>query len=369
MKRFISLCMLSFSLTVSLFADLFDDWDRNKDGTLSRDELPEQFRANFDRVDTNYDGLINRVEHLAVVNRDRTNGFMHRRNSPPDSVVVLENVPYADTVNKAQTLDLFLPKGRKSEKPLPVIVFVHGGAWKGGNKESGRGSVMPYVASGLYAGASVEYRLSGESKWPAQIQDCKAAIRWLRAHAKEHGLDGERIAVWGSSAGGHLVAMLGVSGDVKEFEGELGKHLVQSSRVACVADFYGPTNLLTMGDFPSTVPHNDADSPEGLLIGGAVQENKDKARNASPLSYITKDDAPTFIAHGTADPLVPYNQSEIFEAGLKAAGVPVYLETIEEGMHGGFEGPKLNARLAAFFDKYLRGVDVKVESGKLKLRE
>jgi hypothetical protein len=92
--------------------------------------------------------------------------------------------------------------GGKSDKPLPVIVFIHGGAWQGGNKGSGRGSVMPYVTSGEYAGASVEYRLSGEAKWPAQIEDCKAAIRWIKAHAKENGLDPEKIAVWGTSAGG-----------------------------------------------------------------------------------------------------------------------------------------------------------------------
>ena len=115
--------------------------------------------------------------------------------------------------------------------------------------------------------------------------------------------------------------------------------------------------------------HNAADSPESSLIGGALQDNKDKARGASPLTYVTSDDAPVFIAHGTADPLVPYNQTETFAAALEKAKVPVYVETIEEGVHGGFEGPKLNARLQAFFDKYLRGVDVTIETGRLKVRE
>ena len=291
------------------------------------------------------------------------------RQAVPDTIRTLHDIPYADTPNTAQRLDLYLPGKPKSDKPLPVIVFIHGGGWQGGNKASGRGSVLPYVTSGEYAGASVEYRLSGEAKWPAQIEDCKAAIRWIKAHARENGLDPEKIAVWGTSAGGHLVAMLGVSGDVKELEGTLGKHLDQTSRVTCVADYFGPTNLLTMGDFSSKIAHNDAKSPESQLIGGALPENKDKARNASPATYVTGDDAPVFIAHGTTDPLVPYNQTETFAAALEKSHVPVYVQTIEEGGHGGFEGPELNRRLKTFFDKYLRGMEAKVETGRLKVRE
>ena len=287
----------------------------------------------------------------------------------PDSVKATLDIPYADTTNPAQRLDLYLPAKRADDKPLPVIVYIHGGAWQGGHKADGRGCVLPFVSGGQYAGASVEYRLSGEAKWPAQIHDCKAAIRWLKGHAKELGLDPEKIAVWGASAGGHLVAMLGVTGNVKDLEGTLGKNLDQTSRVACVADYFGPTNLLTMGDFPSKMAHNDANSPESRLLGGAILENKDKARNASPITYVNGDSAPTFIAHGTTDPLVPYNQSETFEAALKAAKVPVYLQTIDNGNHGGFEGPELNRRLTAFFNKYLRGADATIDTGKLKVRE
>jgi acetyl esterase/lipase len=284
-------------------------------------------------------------------------------------IKVMPDIPYADTPDTAQRLDLFLPAKRAGDKPLPVIVFIHGGAWQAGNKASGRASVQRFVGSGQYAGASVEYRLSQQAKWPAQIEDCKAAIRWIKAHAKENGLDPEKIGVWGTSAGGHLVAMLGVTGNVKELEGTLGKHLDQNSRVTCVADYFGPTNMLTIRDFPSKMAHNAPDSPVSKLIGGAVQENKDKARNASPVTYVTNDDAPFFIAHGTADPLVPYNQTETFAAALEKSKVPVYVETIEEGGHGGFDSPKLNARLQTFFDKYLRGMDATVESGRLKVRE
>jgi dipeptidyl aminopeptidase/acylaminoacyl peptidase len=117
------------------------------------------------------------------------------------------------------------------------------------------------------------------------------------------------------------------------------------------------------------IKHNEANSPESQLIGGPIQENKEKARSASPMSYVTSDDAPILIAHGTADPLVPYNQTEIFEAALKKAGVPVYLQSIEKGGHGGFDGTALTARMKAFFDKYLRGVDGRIETGTLKPRE
>jgi len=301
--------------------------------------------------------------------RDLAGGMLAWQQARSGAIKPLLDIPYADTPDAAQRLDLYLPATRASDKPLPIIVFIHGGAWLGGNKASGRASVLHFVSSGQYAAASVEYRLSQQARWPAQIEDCKAAIRWIKAHAKEHGLDPEKIGVWGTSAGGHLVAMLGVTGDVKDLEGMLGKHLDQSSRVTCVADYFGPTNLLTMGDFPSKMAHNAADSPESKLIGGALQEHKDKARSASPITYVTSDDAAFFIAHGTADPLVPFNQTETFAAALEKSKVPVYVETIEEGGHGGFEGPKLNARLQTFFDKYLRGVDTTIESGKLKVRE
>ena len=364
------LCLLFLAPLSSLRADEFDTWDTSKDGKLQRAELPEKLRPNFDRVDTDHDGVISRDEHNAVRNRNRpSQPDRSKMPAMPDSVKLLADLPYADTDNPAQRLDLLLPTKRAADKPLPVIVFIHGGAWQGGDKLSGRGQVARFVESGEYAGASVEYRLSGEAQWPAQIHDCKAAIRWIKAHAKDHGLDAEKIAVWGSSAGGHLVAMLGVSGDVPELEGMLGKHKDQTSRITCVADWFGPTNLLTMGDFPSKLDHRSANSPEGRLIGGGILENKDKASNASPITWVSSGDAPVFIAHGTADPTVPYNQSEIFEVALKKVNVPVFLQTIDEGGHGGFDGPVLNARVKAFFDKYLRGVEAMIETGRLKVKQ
>jgi acetyl esterase/lipase len=345
-----------------LRADEFQDWDRNKDGKLSLEEVPQGLQKNFDRVDANHDGFISREEHP-----NRKAG--PQNTALPDTVKSILDILYADTTTAAQRLDLYFPAKPGNEKPLPVIVFIHGGAWMSGNKNSGRAKVQSFVSSGRYAAASVEYRLSREARWPAQIEDCKAAIRWIKGHAKEHNFDPEKIAVWGTSAGGHLVAMLGVSGGVKELEGTLGKYLDQNSRVACVADYFGPTDLLGIGGFPSQIAHNDAKSPESQLIGGPVQENKDQARSASPVHFVSRDDAPTFLAHGTDDKLVPFQQSVEFEAALKKSAVPVYMQTITGGGHGGFEGPELNKRLEMFFDKYLRGVESTIPTGTLKVRE
>ena len=224
------------------------------------------------------------------------------------------------------------------------------------------------MATGRFAGASIGCRLTNEAQWPSQIHDCKAGIRWLRAHAQEHGLDPERIAVWGTSAGGHLVAMLGVSGDVRELEGEVGSHLDQSSRVNCVVDFFGPAEMLTMGDHPSKIDHNAPDSPEGKLIGGALKEHPERAKSASPIEHVSAGDAPHLIVHGTEDELVPYPQSTDYEKRLEAAGVPVTLLTVEGGGHGQGFGKTVDAVVKAYLEKQLLGIgelpaDQKIKAG------
>lgn len=271
----------------------------------------------------------------------------------PPGVKVLRDVEYVPGGGRAQSLDLYLPE--KADVARPLIVWIHGGGWRGGTKD--RTPAVRLMDAG-FAVASVEYRLSGVAKFPAQIEDCKAAIRFLRAKASEYGFDGTRIGVWGSSAGGHLVAMLGTAGDVKEFD--KGEHLNVSSRVQAVCDFFGPADLLTMGaQSPpnSRMNHDAPDSPESLLIGGAVQENKDKARAASPITYVTKDDAPFLIVHGSADPLVPAAQSEQLHSALQKAGVESTLRVIEGGGHGGkgFDAPDVTAQIREFFSKHLKG--------------
>jgi len=277
------------------------------------------------------------------------------RSTLPESVQLTANIPYAYTDNSLQQLDLLLPTERERKK-LPVIVFIHGGAWRGGNRRGGHRRLADYVASGQYAGVSVGYRLTDEAHWPAQIHDCKAAIRWIRGHAQEYQLDADHIGVIGSSAGGHLVAMLGVSGSTDELDGRLGSHRQQSSRVACVIDEYGPSDLLAMKDYPSRMDHDGPTSPEGRLVGGRVSETAKVAQSASPVNWVSADPPPFLIVHGDKDPLVPFNQSERLHAALKRAGGEVSLITVKEGGHGGFRNPGIARRQRAFFDTHLRGI-------------
>ena len=195
--------------------------------------------------------------------------------------------------------------------------------------------------------------MSGDALFPAQIEDCKAAIRWLRAHAKEYNLDAQRFGVWGSSAGGHLVALVGASGDVKAFD--VGANLGVSSRVQAVCDYYGPTDFTVFVTTPGYEQHAGAEAPEGKLLGGAVMENKDKAARANSITYVTPDDPPFLIMHGDKDATVPINQSQLLFEALKKAGVSVHFHTIKGAGHGqGFGGPEIEPMVSAFFDQKLK---------------
>lgn len=251
------------------------------------------------------------------------------------------------------TLDLFVPK---SEKPVPLIIWVHGGAWQAGSK-NGNNPALPYLARG-YAVASINYRLSQHAIYPAQIQDCKEAVRFLRANAKKYNLNPDAFGAWGASAGGHLVALLGTTADVQELVMPNSPNKDVSDRVQCVVDFFGPTDLTKMSAHAtpgSKFDHDGPKSPESLLVGGKIQENKEKAAKANPLNYVDKSDAPVLIVHGDADPLVGLGQSEILVAALKKAGVPVELVVVKGGGHGGagFATKENQAKIAAFFEKHL----------------
>ncbi|MBT5901303.1 MAG: alpha/beta hydrolase [Opitutaceae bacterium] len=278
-----------------------------------------------------------------------------------DKMERIPDIPYADTDNPRQMLDVFLPTNRTSEL-LPVVVYIHGGGWRNGSKDRGNRSLAPLVSTGNYIGISVGYRLTNEAQWPSQIHDCKAAIRWIRAHAKTYGMDPDRIGIFGTSAGGHLVSMLGTSGDVPAMEGDLGPHTGESSRVTCVADLFGPTNFLLMNSTAAPgakLDHDAAKSPESLLIGGAIQEHPQKVATANPITYVTPDDPPFLIIHGTLDPLVSYNQSEIFQTALNDAKVDNTLITVTDGGHGKGFPPATAEAMARFFDHHLRNIPSK----------
>jgi acetyl esterase/lipase len=245
----------------------------------------------------------------------------------------------------ANKLDLYLPE--KADAPTPLIVWVHGGGWQQGDKKGG--PALPFVAKG-YAVASINYRLSKEATYPAQIEDCKAAVRYLRANAKKYNLDPDRFGAWGGSAGGHLVALLGTAGDVKELEGK-GDNLDVSSRVQAVCDWFGPTDLAQMGG-----SHDKPDSPEAKLIGGPLQDNKDKVAKANPIIYVTKTAAPFLIMHGDQDKTVPPSQSDLLNEALKKAGVETSYEVVKGAGHGGekFNTPESLKLVEDFFDKHLK---------------
>jgi acetyl esterase/lipase len=271
-----------------------------------------------------------------------------RDTSLPAGVVVHRDLAYVTGGHERQKLDLYLPKAGAR---LPLIINIHGGAFKMGSKE--QGVPTEYLAEG-YAVASINYRLSQHAKFPAQIEDCKAAVRWLRAHASDYRLDPDRFAAWGGSAGGHLAAMLGTTGDTKEFDS--GANLDQTSRVQAVVDYFGPTDFLQMDAhrLPNGQTHDPANSPESELIGGAIQENKEKTARANPITYITPSDPPFLICHGDQDPMVPHHQSELLEAALKKAGVPVSFYTVKGAGHGRFNDPKVPEMTKEFLAKHLK---------------
>lgn len=272
----------------------------------------------------------------------------------PEGVRVLRDLEYARAGEKALLLDLYLPENAAG--PLPLIIWIHGGGWSSGSKSGG--PAIRLSGRG-FAVASIDYRLSGEAVFPAQIEDCKAAVRWLRANSGKYNLDPRRFAAWGGSAGGHLVALLGTSGGVKELEGTIG-NLEQSSRVQAVVDFFGPTDLLQMDAqaarnpaVPSKIKHDDPKSPESRLIGGPIQQNQERAAAANPITYVSRDDPPFLIMHGDRDPLVPLEQSRILYDALRAGGVEATFHVVKGGGHG-FSGPEVDRMIDEFLDRRLR---------------
>jgi len=263
-------------------------------------------------------------------------------------MTVYHDLPYVLNGHARQKLDLYLPDKMGI---YPLIVWIHGGAFMMGSKEDG--VPVDYVADG-YAVASLNYRLSQHALFPAQIQDCKAAVRWLRANDEQYRLDSQRFAAWGPSAGGHLAAMLGTTGEGVELEA--GENLGFSSRVQAVVDYFGPTDFLQMDEqrTPSGMLHNPMDSPESKLVGGAIQDRKDHVRRANPITYITHLAPPFLIVHGDQDPLVPYHQSVLLEEALRQAGVTVQLYTVKGGGHGGFTDPAVTVLTKAFLAKHLK---------------
>jgi acetyl esterase/lipase len=239
----------------------------------------------------------------------------------PEGTKMERNLEYVKDGHERNKLDLYLPE--KTDAPLPVVVWIHGGAWRRGSKDR---CMIASLATKGYAVASINYRFLDQADFPAQIEDCKAAIRWLRTNAKKYKLDADHIGVMGASAGGHLAALLGVSGEAKDLEGK-GGNLDQSSKVQAVVDLFGPTRI------PS----------------------RNGARG-NVLSHIAKDHPPFLIVHGDADKTVPFATSERLTEALKKANVDVTFVPLKEAGHGGpaFSSKEMAAKYQEFFDKHLK---------------
>lgn len=266
---------------------------------------------------------------------------------PPANVRVYRDAPYAvvRSAGKALPLDLYVPEGA-GRGPRPVVIWLHGGGWKSGDKSLGA-PVEIFTRAG-YALASVNYRLSSQGRFPAQIQDCKAAVRFLRARAKELGLDPARIGVCGISSGGHLAALLGTSGGVAELEDPGEGNAGVSSRVQAVVDLCGPTDLVALD-------RRGNDGPITGLLGGPASQRRELARLANPGTFASADDPPFLILHGEADRTVPPEQSRLLAEALRRAGARVTLALVPDADHT-FKGrwPFVAARVTEFFDQHLK---------------
>jgi acetyl esterase/lipase len=286
---------------------------------------------------------------IALMAADRSASPLGAQVNPAPANGVYDDLTYAEVDGRKLQLDLRVPQGGK--KP-PLVVYIHGGSWRAGSRKK---PPVDWLVHEGFALASISYRFSTTATFPAQIHDCKGAIRKLRAWSEQYGYDANRIGVVGTSAGGHLAVLLGTSGDVAELEGTIGGEAGRSSRVEAVVDFYGPA------DFPlrSKTQPSRADavgSSSFGLFGGPVSKNLKLATQASGVTHASKDDPPLLIIHGDKDATVLMDQSESLVAAYKKAGLEATLVVVPGGKHGGneFFAGENRKRVTEFLNAQLR---------------
>lgn len=243
----------------------------------------------------------------------------------------VSDLVFAEADGRELLLDLYLPEAAKAP---PLIVYVHGGAWRAGSKDS-----MPLT--GLlgegYAIASVEYRLTPDAPFPAQVHDIKAAIRFLRGNQDRYPYDSCKVAIAGSSAGAHLAALVGVTNGTTELEGRVGPYLDQSSEVQAIIAYFGASNLLTILDQSTPRGLNVRKPALQLLLGGQPEQQRQLAILASPVFHVDRSDPPLLLLHGDQDPQMPINQSHELQGKFKSLGLSVALHVLHGAAHGGRE--------------------------------
>lgn len=264
------------------------------------------------------------------------------------------------TTSAAQKLDLYIPK---AGGPFPLVIMIHGGGFMFGDKSDGAGLVgVDQLLEAGYAVASINYRLSGEAIYPAQIQDAKASARFLRAKALQYNLNPNKFAAWGASAGGNLAALLGTTCGIAELEGAQLGYADQSSCVQAVVDWFGPIDFLKMDEQfeGSGCPqnHNESSSPESRLVGAAIQTVTDLVKTTNPMNYIDVTDPPFFIQNGSADCNIPPIQGKNLADQLaQVIGSDKVIYTLLDGAgHGGsqFQTEANLKKVISFLDKYLK---------------
>jgi acetyl esterase/lipase len=259
--------------------------------------------------------------------------------------VTLTDIPYTKVHDTELKLDVMMPKG---DGPFPAVMVIHGGAWRAGNKRDCR-FIMPEFVKRGYVAISPQYRFCPKETFPAQVQDVKTAVRFVKSHAKDYKLDPERMGAIGFSAGGHLALMLGLTSPADGLEGETSAG-GPDSRVKAVVNYFGPTDLAAK-DIPDISKPLVKD-----FLGGTPADKPEAAAKASPLNYVTRDDAPVLTFHGTKDPLVPHTQATKLADAMSAAGVAGRVELLVGAPHGwqGRELDRTKAETFAFFDGLLK---------------
>ena len=267
----------------------------------------------------------------------------------PPTVELIADVEYSRPDGSPLLLDLYLPKA-PAAKPRPLVVWIHGGGWWTGNKSSAAGTPALRLVERGFAFASIDYRLTNVAIFPAQIEDCKTAIRFLRANASRYNIDPDHIGVWGGSAGGHLAALLGVTNDIKELDGSRYGYSQVSSAVQAVVTLYGLHDLPALSNPGPRVAKILRD-----FLGGSVVARHDLAVTASPITYVKKGVVPFLIYHGEKDPAVPVDQSRRFYDRLRQAGVEATYHEIHGGGHDmkSYPADRYAQEITAFFEKHL----------------
>ncbi|MEL6105233.1 MAG: alpha/beta hydrolase fold domain-containing protein [Planctomycetota bacterium] len=335
---------------------LTDRFDANKDGVIEASEAKDQLKRNFNRIDANSDGKLDRDELVKLVERLRAGQTGRNPRATfvvPDDVKLVEDVAYREGESKKWKLDLFLPRDNeaKEKSKRPAIVFIHGGGWRSGDKGGGQWRSQPvaYAQKG-YVCISVNYRLTDETSIQGCIEDCKNAVRWLRANAEEYNVDPDRIGAYGNSAGAHLVSVLGLADEKAGLEGD-GPYQDYSSAIQAVVCSAPPTDLVNWDG------KSEFDPRRGKRLFGTsdLDEGLELAKKCSPVTYV-KTGIPFLVIHGTADRTVPVFQGDSFVEALKKVDADVTYIRVKGAGHGVFgqASEKTGPAMEEFFERTLK---------------